>query len=49
MIAEFEDEAGAVGKSLQGRKNAWEVDVALSQAEMGIVTAIVVLQVDVLK
>ena len=49
MVVELEDKAGAVGKSLQGCEYTGEVDIALSQPQMSVVTAVVVLQVDVLE
>lgn len=47
MIVELEDEARSVRTSLQGCKDAGEVDIALPQSQMSIVTAVVVLEVDV--
>ncbi len=49
MVVELEDEAGTVCQSLQGRKDAGEVDITLPQPQMGVVAAVVVLQVDVLE
>lgn len=49
VIVELEDEAGTVRQSLQGRKDAGEVDITLPQPQMGVVTAVVVLEVDMLE
>ena len=49
VIVELEDEAGAVRQALQGRKDAGEVDITLPQSQMSVVTAVVVLEVDVLE
>ena len=49
VIVELEDEARAMRKPLERRKNTREVDITTPQPPMGIITAVVVLQVDMLE